>query len=313
MSRAKQLAWSPRGPGEHVSPLHPIHSACSEFCHATSLLHATRRICHKAHPRSRSAAIAPPIVCLAPRLPPQTTNTRQPIMKTISKTKNARFGLTAATPSPMPGRSDAAGALRVLALLVAFFVTAMSVHASHFRGASLTWKKLPPPASANTIEVTVTESWRTDFGPSLGQTYTWGDSSSFRTRRRPRDRQRLECHRPFHDQTNGRDAHLRRRRTVHDQSGRWQPHWGTTCQCLKRQLGPSGGCGSTQRQPRIASHFKPDPPSNDPRRSQHSAAQFCRRGRRWRHIPDGNKWRVGHRHSCGCRWSEPECIFLTES
>jgi hypothetical protein len=77
----------------------------------------------------------------------------------------------AARPSPSSRRSGAAGGIRILAVLVAFFVTAMSAHASHFRGASLTWKKLPSPA--NTIEVTVTESWRT----SPGNSYLWGDGT----------------------------------------------------------------------------------------------------------------------------------------
>lgn len=68
----------------------------------------------------------------------------------------------------------------MFALLGAFFLTAMGAHASHFRGASLTWKKLASPV--NTIEVTVTESWRTDYPGSLGQSYAWGDGTgSFST------------------------------------------------------------------------------------------------------------------------------------
>ena len=55
-------------------------------------------------------------------------------------------------------------------------VCAAAAHASHFRGASLTWKRLPSPA--NTVEVTVTESWRI----LASNTYTWGDGTgSFNT------------------------------------------------------------------------------------------------------------------------------------
>ena len=64
----------------------------------------------------------------------------------------------------------------MFALLGTFFLTAMSAHASHFRGASLTWKKLASPA--NTVEVTVTEAWAI----SPGNSYSWGDNSgSFST------------------------------------------------------------------------------------------------------------------------------------
>ena len=50
-------------------------------------------------------------------------------------------------------------------------VFAAAAHASHFRGASLTWKRLASPA--NTVEVTVTESWRV----SPGNSYSWGDGT----------------------------------------------------------------------------------------------------------------------------------------
>ncbi len=53
-------------------------------------------------------------------------------------------------------------------------LTAGTAHASHFRGASLVWKKLASPA--NTIELTLTESWRTGSISSLS--YGWGDGSA---------------------------------------------------------------------------------------------------------------------------------------
>jgi hypothetical protein len=73
-------------------------------------------------------------------------------------------------------RSGTAGMVRTFALLGAFFVTAISAHATHFRGASLTWKRLASPA--NTIELTVIESWRTNAS-GLGQIpYVWGDGTA---------------------------------------------------------------------------------------------------------------------------------------
>lgn len=66
--------------------------------------------------------------------------------------------------------------LKTIAMLVVgLALSAASAQASHFRGASLTWKRLASPA--NTIELTVTESWRV----SPGNTYNWGDGTSFST------------------------------------------------------------------------------------------------------------------------------------
>ena len=72
----------------------------------------------------------------------------------------------------------ASGWLRFMSLLLltaGLLFGAESAQASHFRGASLTWKRLASPA--NTIELTVTESWRV----SPGNTYNWGDGTSFNT------------------------------------------------------------------------------------------------------------------------------------
>lgn len=96
-------------------------------------------------------------------------------MKTLSQSNQPPCRPVSVVHSPSSRRFGIAGGIHILALMVAFFVTAISAHASHFRGASLTWKKLPPPAPANTIEVTVTESWRADFLDY--NIYSWGDGT----------------------------------------------------------------------------------------------------------------------------------------
>ena len=98
-------------------------------------------------------------------------------MITPIPTRGSPGGPISAPPSGLPARSGAVGAIRILALLGAFFLTAMSAHASHFRGASLTWKRLASPA--NTIELTVTESWIFPAnGNPTGQTWQWGDGTA---------------------------------------------------------------------------------------------------------------------------------------
>ena len=72
--------------------------------------------------------------------------------------------------------SGGAGVKFAVVLAMGLFLGAMTAQASHFRGASLTWKRLASPA--NTIELTVTESW---CGASGGQTYSWGDTTTFNT------------------------------------------------------------------------------------------------------------------------------------
>ena len=85
------------------------------------------------------------------------------------------FQRAAAPPSSSPTRSSVAGTKLIFTLAVGLFLTAMSAQASHFRGASMTWKKLASPA--NTIELTITEAWRVNSIASLS--YTWGDGGSF--------------------------------------------------------------------------------------------------------------------------------------
>lgn len=78
-------------------------------------------------------------------------------------------------PTPrLPGRRPRLVALLTLA---AGLLLGTNAEASHFRGASLTWKRLVSPA--NTIEVTVTEAWRT--GAVTGQSWVWGDNQTFST------------------------------------------------------------------------------------------------------------------------------------
>ncbi len=83
----------------------------------------------------------------------------------------------AAASPPTPGTPRSLQRLTASLLLAAGMIFgATSAEASHFRGASLTWKKLASPA--NTVEVTVTESWAV----SPGNTYSWGDNTgSFST------------------------------------------------------------------------------------------------------------------------------------
>ena len=98
-------------------------------------------------------------------------------MKKLLPTRGSPRPPDSPPPSPWPARASAVGALQKLALFGLFFLTAVSAHASHFRGASLTWRRLATPA--NTIELTVTESWRA--GASNGQSWNWGDSAVFNT------------------------------------------------------------------------------------------------------------------------------------
>src|SRR4051812_22047759 len=85
------------------------------------------------------------------------------------------FQRVSAPPSSRPARSGLAGIKLMLTLAVGLLLSAISAQASHFRGASLTWKRLASPA--NTIEVTVTESWRINSGGS--NSYNFGDNVTF--------------------------------------------------------------------------------------------------------------------------------------
>lgn len=78
---------------------------------------------------------------------------------------------------PPPKRSGTAGFKIMLALAAGLLLSAVGAQASHFRGASLTWKRLASPA--NTVEITVTESWRINSGGA--NTYNFGDNTSFST------------------------------------------------------------------------------------------------------------------------------------
>ncbi len=98
-----------------------------------------------------------------------------PQLHRLLRSATLAFQRPPAQPTSRPTRFGAAGAKIMLTLAVGLFVSAMSVQASHFRGASLTWKKLATPA--NTIELTITEAWRVNSVASLS--YTWGDGVSF--------------------------------------------------------------------------------------------------------------------------------------
>ncbi len=62
---------------------------------------------------------------------------------------------------------------RILVVSAAVFLTASAAQASHFRGANLTWKR----TSGTTVQLTVTEAWRTGAEDSLS--YNWGDGVGF--------------------------------------------------------------------------------------------------------------------------------------
>ncbi len=80
----------------------------------------------------------------------------------------------AGAPPPTPRTPSSLRRLTTFLLIaVGLVLGATSAQASHFRGASLTWRKLASPANA--IEVTITESWRGDFIGS--NSYAWGDGT----------------------------------------------------------------------------------------------------------------------------------------
>ena len=62
----------------------------------------------------------------------------------------------------------------MFSLVTGLLLSAMSAQASHFRGATFTWKKLASPA--HSIELTVTEAWRIGSQDTLQ--YNWGDGSA---------------------------------------------------------------------------------------------------------------------------------------
>lgn len=103
------------------------------------------------------------------------------IMKFIDsvRVKDAQLALSQSSQT-FASLARAAGQIRgrlvqpLLALAVGLLLTAATAEASHFRGASLTWKQLAAPV--NTIELTIVEAWRTGADDTLS--YAWGDGSA---------------------------------------------------------------------------------------------------------------------------------------
>ena len=62
---------------------------------------------------------------------------------------------------------------KALVTLTAGLALAATAHASHFRGANLTWKRI---GTSNTVQLTVTEAWRINADDTLA--YQWGDGSA---------------------------------------------------------------------------------------------------------------------------------------
>lgn len=80
---------------------------------------------------------------------------------------------------PLPGSARRSRLLTLFLALTLSLFGATLAHASHFRGASITWKRVGG-ATSRTVEVTVTESWRS--GLIGNNTYNWGDGTgSFST------------------------------------------------------------------------------------------------------------------------------------
>lgn len=76
-------------------------------------------------------------------------------------------------PPAQPNPSHFRGIAWIFRAFALLLFISPAAYASHFRGASLTWKRMPAPA--NTIELTVTETWRIGATDTLN--YSWGDGS----------------------------------------------------------------------------------------------------------------------------------------